>query len=161
MSCSSTVPRQALGQRPVDEGVAGVAGSAGVVAVDGTVQLEFARWSAGPSSSWAASRPTPSFAACPSRPPKGFSPDLGATAAEMTWKAGIDVLSSVPPRQGYSFYHDRWASGFVRLVTSFAHTRDDIHPAGCCSRPGRTAAVRPTMPGATLTTCDWALQLAT
>ncbi|MER7789629.1 low specificity L-threonine aldolase [Streptomyces sp. NPDC097640] len=28
--------------------------------------------------------------------------------------------------EGYAFYHDRWAPGIVRLVTSFTHTPDDI-----------------------------------
>ena len=28
--------------------------------------------------------------------------------------------------EGYTFYHDRWAPGIVRLVTSFSHTPEDI-----------------------------------
>ncbi|MEU1851978.1 low specificity L-threonine aldolase [Streptomyces sp. NPDC019990] len=28
--------------------------------------------------------------------------------------------------EGYTFYHDRWAPGIVRLVTSFSHTCEDI-----------------------------------
>lgn len=28
--------------------------------------------------------------------------------------------------EGYTFYHDRWAPGIVRFVTSFSHTPDDI-----------------------------------
>lgn len=28
--------------------------------------------------------------------------------------------------EGYTFYHDRWAPGIVRLVTSFSHTPKDI-----------------------------------
>ncbi|MFI0730651.1 threonine aldolase family protein [Streptomyces sp. NPDC021225] len=28
--------------------------------------------------------------------------------------------------EGYTFYHDRWAPGIVRFVTSFTHTPDDI-----------------------------------
>lgn len=28
--------------------------------------------------------------------------------------------------EGYTFYHDRWAPGIIRFVTSFSHTPDDI-----------------------------------
>ena len=28
--------------------------------------------------------------------------------------------------EGYTFYHDRWAPGIIRLVTSFSHTPEDV-----------------------------------
>ncbi|MFF8606277.1 threonine aldolase family protein [Streptomyces sp. NPDC015346] len=43
------------------------------------------------------------------------------------------VFCRLPPQatagllaEGYTFYHDRWAPGIVRFVTSFAHTPEDI-----------------------------------
>ncbi|MEU0457715.1 low specificity L-threonine aldolase [Streptomyces sp. NPDC006129] len=53
---------------------------------------------------------------------------------ELLGAAGANILFCRLPRQitegllaeGYAFYHDRWAPGVVRFVTSFATTEQDI-----------------------------------
>ncbi|MEU0352791.1 hypothetical protein ABZ302_39210 [Streptomyces sp. NPDC006237] len=53
---------------------------------------------------------------------------------ELLGAADANILFCRPPRritegllaEGYAFYHDRWAPGVVRFVTSFATTEQDI-----------------------------------
>jgi threonine aldolase len=50
----------------------------------------------------------------------------GSAGANILFCTFPPALSAALKARGFDFYGDRWEPGVVRLVTSFAHTADDV-----------------------------------